>query len=312
MSTSVTSNTQQGVIVYSPISGKIALKVDTIPVSVIEESYQATTGIDVSSYFNGLDEVSIYQCQETGYRFYYPMNLDGDAVFYEALQKFDWYYMDWKWDYDQSVPYISDNCTVLDVGCGSGRFIKYLRDQKGCRCVGLEFNDKAIKTALADQLDIRKEFVQQHSEDPSHKYDIVCTFQVLEHIAEAGDFLEHVIKCVKPGGLVIICVPNNTPYFFSYDKYHTLNMPPHHMNMWNKDSMEALGRYYGITTVNIHQEPLSRFRFYSKVYLEHLYKLKPGLRNFHFLNYPLTILKSILNRKKIFAGSIMGVYRVKG
>lgn len=298
--------------VYSPISGKIAEQVETIPTKVIIKAYQDTVNMDVSAYFKGLDEVGVYQCPDTRYRFYYPMNLDGDASFYEHLQQFDWYYMDWKWDYDQAEVHIPENSTVLDVGCGSGRFIKYLKEKKGCSCVGLEFNDKAISTGLNDQLDIRKEFVQQHSINPENRYDVVCTFQVLEHIADAGSFMEHVVKCVKPGGTLIVCVPNNNPYFFVHEKYHALNMPPHHMNMWNEESMRLLGKFYGMTTTHIHQETLSRYRYYSRIQLEHRYKEQPGLRKFNFVNYPVLAMKSYINRKRIFAGSIMGVYQMPG
>lgn len=41
--------------------------------------------VDVARYFTGLTKVSIYECTETGYRFFHPPSLAGEADFYEQL-----------------------------------------------------------------------------------------------------------------------------------------------------------------------------------------------------------------------------------
>lgn len=58
-------------------------------------------GIDVSKYFRNINNISIYHCNDTGYRFYYPLDMSGDSKFYEFFQKFDWYYMPWKWEHEK-------------------------------------------------------------------------------------------------------------------------------------------------------------------------------------------------------------------
>jgi hypothetical protein len=52
--------------------------------------------------------------------------------------------------------------------------------------------------------------------------------------------LEDSLKALKKGGKLIIGVPNNEPYFKSYDKYSTLNLPPHHMGLWNIKVFEKI------------------------------------------------------------------------
>lgn len=295
--------------VISPISGKKAKKIDALKTATIIKAYQDEVAIDVSAYFKNLNQIEIYECLETGNRFYHPQNLDGNAAFYEELQKFDWYYKEWKWEYANAVQFITDKSNVLDVGCGSGRFLKYLKTNKNCQCLGLEFNDKAIATAMADGIEVKKEFIEEHAKQNQNTYDVVCAFQVLEHIANSGVFLESLMACVKPGGQLIICVPNNNPYYFIYEKLHSLNLPPHHMNMWNKESFQKLGHFYNLKNVAILEEQLSRYRYYSKIRLKYLEQKHTWLKLFHFVNYPLFAAYAYFNRKNIFAGCIMAVYQ---
>lgn len=293
-------------MVLSPISNQPSALLFQIPSKDIISFYKEELNMDVSAYFKDTQQVSVYQCPATRYKHFYPNQLAGDGAFYEQLQRFDWYYKDWKWDYDQADHFISAGNKVLDIGCGSGKFLKYLKAQKQCDCTGLELNEQAIAEARQKNLNVRQEFVQQHAEDTQNRYDVVCAFQVLEHIAEAGSFLEAAIKCLKPDGKLIICVPNNNPWFYQYDKLHTLNLPPHHMNMWDEDSLRQLGQYYGFRNVAIKEEPVSRYRFFARLKL----KNNPGAfaKVPYALAYPMASLYTFLNRKNIKAGSILAVY----
>ena len=70
--------------------------------------------IDVSGYVKELTKVSIYKCNDTGYTFYYPLNLSGDSKFYEHFQLFDWYYMPWKWEHEQAYNIIKPNNETMN------------------------------------------------------------------------------------------------------------------------------------------------------------------------------------------------------
>jgi hypothetical protein len=51
-------------------------------------------------------------------------------------------------------------------------------------------------------------------------------------------------------------VPNNNPYLFVNDKYHTLNLPPHHAGLWDKKSLKALEKAFPIKIDSIEFESL--------------------------------------------------------
>lgn len=297
--------------VLSPVTHQPAEKINSIPTSMIVDLYKEDTAIDVSEYFKGMQHIDVYQCRQTGYRFFYPLTLAGNDVFYEQLQKYDWYYADWKWDYDAALPFITDGSKVLDIGCGAGNFLVRLKNDKNCDCTGLEFNDKAIAAGRSKGLTMHKAFIQDYAAGHKNEYDFVCFFQVLEHISEIDSFMKAAIECLKPGGKLIICVPNNNPHFIGYYEYHSLNMPPHHMGLWNRESFTALQGIYPLQLKDVKTEKLNRFRNYAKHYIEYTGKANPSKKALmKFFKFFITGY-FVLNRNNIEAGSILVVYEKK-
>lgn len=295
-------------MVLSPITHQPARLVEHIPVSLIEKQYQDEINMDVSAYFKGLKEVDLYECVQTGYRFFYPLTIAGDAAFYEELQQYDWYYANWKWDYDKALPFIDEKAKVLDIGCGYGNFLKHIKKEKNCDCAGLEFNDKAIQTGRENGLTMYGESIEKHAEAHAGEYDIVCYFQVLEHIADIDSFVAASIKVLRKGGKLIICVPNNNPYWFHSFKFHSLNMPPHHMGWWNKQAFEAFENIYPLKLKEIIEERLIRYRFYTRLSIENMAKGNKILKSLYTLLTPLILAKNLLTGKNIKVGNIMAIY----
>lgn len=296
-------------MILSPITHKPARLLENIPISLVTEQYRKEVDMDVNEYFKGIEYISLYQCEQTGYRFFYPFDLTGNAAFYEQLQRFDWYYADWKWDYDAALPFIEPGSKVLDIGCGYGNFLVRLKNTLHCDCTGLEFNDKAIKTGRAKGLAIYPDTIQEHAKDFTETYDAVCFFQVLEHIADIDSFLEASIQVLKKGGKLIICVPNNNPFFLQHVPYHSLNMPPHHMGWWNAETFKALTNIYPLQLQEIKEEPLSRFRKFTKLHIAKLSGNNGLKKAFYTVMTPAFIAYFLLNRNKIFVGNILAVYK---
>ncbi|MBI5713101.1 MAG: hypothetical protein HZC38_06710 [Chloroflexi bacterium] len=130
-------------------------------------NYQQQLGIDVSKYFAGLESIQIYKCLDTGYRFYYPFNVDGDGAFYEALQKFDWYYMDWKWEHQITSEMIKPTDKVLEIGCARGGFLNRVKEM-GAESVGLELNRSAAEAAHARGLTVLDQSIQECARKGCH------------------------------------------------------------------------------------------------------------------------------------------------
>lgn len=298
--------------IESPLTGRSNVKHEQdITTSFIKEKYLEKFNIDVSPYFHSIDKVSIFIDQDTDYRFYYPYTVAGNDKFYEDLQEYEWYYMPWKWEHKKCAEMVCSGDKVLEIGCAKGDFLHKLEDLKDVHAVGLELNESAARLGQENGLDIRCEFVEEHAKNFPDTYDVVCSFQVLEHISAVGSFIKANIDCVKKGGKIIFCVPNNEA-FTKYDwENDILNMPPHHMGLWNKKAFKKLASLFNIQLLNIYYEPLQPYHhhFYIKVLEKRIsrYKLLKQLYNRFKLQRLLGI--AIQKSSKIIHGhSIMAVY----
>lgn len=255
--------------IRSPLTNSLNVVLEeAINSEIIINLYQDEYNIDVRKYFEGINTVQIYKCLDTNYRFYYPLYLTGDSKLYEELQKQSWYYGDWKWEHQIASNFMKTNDSILELGCARGAFIDKLQ-QKGLRCTGLEFNEDAVRVGQEKGLNILKQSIEEHAQLNPEIYDVVCSFQVLEHISLVKDFVSACLKALKPGGKFIVGVPNNNPFLFKYDKYHTLNLPPHHLGLWNKSSLENLQKVFPIRVEKLFVEPLQEYEYYFKLQVQH-------------------------------------------
>jgi len=166
--------------------------------------------------------------------------------------------MDWKWEHEIASTTIGSVDKVLEIGCARGSFLERMQ-RKGAECVGLELNKIAIKTGHRKGLNILNQSVQNHAKQNPEKYDFVCSFQVLEHIASVREFIQASVDALGSGGTLIISVPNNDSLIFKCRDDILLNMPPHHMGLWDMNSLLSIQRIFGIRLRRIELEPLQPY-----------------------------------------------------
>jgi 2-polyprenyl-3-methyl-5-hydroxy-6-metoxy-1,4-benzoquinol methylase len=255
--------------------------VEEIEVRYISKFYEKSLGINVGSEFRNVEKISLYHCTDSGLYFFYPL-VTGTEKFYETLQSFDWYYMSEKNEFEQAQKFIKETDSVLEIGCGEGAFAKLLQIRD---YVGLEFNGKARGIASANRLTVLKETVQEHSLSNAEKYDVVCSFQVLEHVCDVKEFIDASIRCLKPGGLLILSVPS----FDSFSKYVTnfiLDMPPHHVTRWTDKALNNISKYFKLELLDIWHEPLqwAHRDFYTRTIVQKIIfrLLRKKIRNIDF------------------------------
>jgi 2-polyprenyl-3-methyl-5-hydroxy-6-metoxy-1,4-benzoquinol methylase len=294
---------------YSPVTGKSANVVDLFVVKELINGYKTAIGIDVSPYFQGMDELPQYACPDTGMRFFYPDTLAGSPQFYTALENREAYYSDWKWEYDEAFPLVEAHTKVLDIGCGRGAFLKKLKGEKACDVTGLEFNPNAYAQLCESGIRASMEPVEIHSEQHEETYDVVTFFQVLEHISAVESFLTAAIKCLKKNGLLILAVPNNEPYLFGFNKYDWLNLPPHHMGWWNAASLQKLSGFFPIKTERIQACPFRDYNNYLNAQEVNTAILNPGRLGWLKATRPVRKQWIQLNRNNIPGVFIMAVYK---
>jgi SAM-dependent methyltransferase len=230
----------------SPLTGSPSTPVHAISCEDLSAIYAQRLQVNIRPYLGDLEIIHLRRCPQSGFRFYHPNRVVGDDAFYRGLAMHPWYYQEKKWEFAEAIRFLPSQGRVLEVGPGKGGFIQTcLSAHPRLQVTGLELNREAAEAAQSMGLDVRQENVEQHAEAHGQSYDAVCAFQVLEHISEPLPFLRACLRVLKPGGLLMVAVPDCTeqqppsPLAMPDDP---LNMPPHHQGLWAVPSLVFLSR----------------------------------------------------------------------
>jgi 2-polyprenyl-3-methyl-5-hydroxy-6-metoxy-1,4-benzoquinol methylase len=277
---------------------------------------------DISIDYEDIDSFSLIKCSDCGLMYYSPA-VTGDELFYRELQKNNWYYLKEKPEFQFARKFIDMNSSVLEIGSGSGYFGKSLN----CKSyTGLELSASAIEMGKELHIEILNQTIQEHAKAYSEKYDVVCFFQVLEHVDCINEFVKSAIQCLKKGGTLIISVPNENS-FLKYELYGFLNMPPHHLSRWNETSLRKLGEIFGLEVLSVEFDSLDSSHYLAnaqslihQLFLSVTQKTQKQVYDFT-LNQPIKFLISLTSRiiylpqllfkKKITGHSVTFVYKKK-
>jgi 2-polyprenyl-3-methyl-5-hydroxy-6-metoxy-1,4-benzoquinol methylase len=247
--------------------------IDKLPVSLLRKLYKKQYSIDIK--IEDLKDINLYQCANCHLKFYYP-SIAGDEDFYDSLQKNNIdYYQSEKEEFIHALEYILPTDKVLEIGCGLGFFSNKIDCDS---YVGLEFSSKAVEKAKQLGIKIYNQSIKEHSLINQSKYDVICLFQVLEHITDINIFLKDVLKCLKPGGRLIISVPNEDS-FVGYFANNLLNMPPHHLSRWTEKTLSKIPEFFEVKLVTLKRELLAdmHLQCYCECLLQNILRNYLGL-----------------------------------
>jgi SAM-dependent methyltransferase len=117
-------------------------------------------------------------------------------------------YLSWKEETTRADPKVRSARAILDVGCGDGAVLGAI-DNRDARLVGVDIGEDAIRK-------VRELGFEGHEVDlesgslpfPADTFDVVCCYDVLEHLFSPGVLLGEMRRVVKPDGRLMLCVPN--------------------------------------------------------------------------------------------------------
>lgn len=104
-------------------------------------------------------------------------------------------------------PHLTAGSRLLEVGASSGQFLVHVKD-KVAEVNAIEL-DKACCAFLGSELGIEAEaeFLEK-SRFADQTYDVVCAFQVIEHVEQPAEFLKTLRQATKKEGTLFIEAPN--------------------------------------------------------------------------------------------------------
>lgn len=167
--------------------------------------------------------------------------------------------------YGEIASYISAfkvNASVIDLGCGKGEFLKFLRKKN--TQLSLTGIDLACQPE-ADGIDFLRGDVLTTPFD--EQFDIVICIEVIEHVLDIQRFMSCINKLCKPGGLVIIGTINDRSiiykiarllFCFGFKSPCERLYDKHHLNHFNLASLKYFvnKNNYSIIKIIFHNNPI--------------------------------------------------------
>jgi 2-polyprenyl-3-methyl-5-hydroxy-6-metoxy-1,4-benzoquinol methylase len=104
---------------------------------------------------------------------------------------------------------IEENCLsgrILDIGCGPGFFLQEARE-RGWLVEGMEMNERCVERLKQLDIPVCTDPLE-HSDLEPETFNAVAMWEVLEHLRHPRQALDQVYNLLKPGGILLICVPN--------------------------------------------------------------------------------------------------------
>lgn len=96
--------------------------------------------------------------------------------------------------------------TVLDVGCGNG-WSSFLISERAQMVTGMDVHRDNFEPELSQNLAYLQSSATQ-IKIPAETFDVVCTHECLEHVAQPQKALAELDRVLKPGGYLFIVGPN--------------------------------------------------------------------------------------------------------
>jgi SAM-dependent methyltransferase len=99
--------------------------------------------------------------------------------------------------------------SLLEVGTGSGVVLQAIRARyPSLELVGVDQSSEALRHA-ATRVDARLLELDAQDLPFDEEFDVVCAFDVLEHIQNDRDALASLARAARPGGGVVVTVPQH-------------------------------------------------------------------------------------------------------
>lgn len=151
---------------------------------------------------------------------------------------------------------------VLDVGCGTGLLAKNLSDACGAEFIGIEPDPIRASRAAQRGLQIHSGVLSHELVAEIGPVDIVLFADVLEHLPSPQEPLLISLAALKPGGSVIVSVPNVVHWSVRMDilrgrfRYADCGiMDATHLRWFTLPSISGLLESAGLRVIEYHGAP---------------------------------------------------------
>jgi len=115
-----------------------------------------------------------------------------------------------RFDLQIVASWIEDGSRVLDLGCGQGDLLDYLRADKGARGTGIEIDGEKVQAGIARGLSVLQGDIGEEIKDyPTDMFDYVILSQTLQQVYDPLALIRDMLRVGRKG---IVSFPNFSHY----------------------------------------------------------------------------------------------------
>jgi len=234
--------------------------------------------LELAEHIKGLwgqDSCEVVLCDNCGFCYSNPY-LAGDKLFYTLAHSRS-NYPAWKWEYQKTYEVLAKSSKpqyrLLEIGAGDGAFAQRIAQdlisKENILCT--EFSEYGRQRIQQRGIRCLSEDIRDLSGNNFEgQYDIICMFQVLEHMDQLDILFQKLNHLTRPGGRLFISVPNSKRIQFNELNGALVDMPPNHIGRWNKRCLEEIARRSGFQVVEHEVEKLN-FITAAKAFLTYFF-----------------------------------------
>lgn len=148
---------------------------------------------------------------------------------------------------------------ILDVGCGIGYFLEVAKE-RGWDVYGTEYTDEAIQICSSKGINMQKGILSSRNYQ-NEEFDIITSFEVIEHINNPIDELTNFYKVLRKGGLVYLTTPNfNSLLRYRLKSEYNVICYPEHLSYYTPKTLKKLFTCVDFKTKKIESTGISLTR----------------------------------------------------
>ena len=150
----------------------------------------------------GMDKYSFDDCVTTSERII-------PELYEESVEQ--WVlFLKHKYAYELALSFIKETDKVLEIGCGDG-YGSHVLSASGAEVVAIDVDSTSVNYArskyIKDNL-VFEAFDGRNINYNDHSFDVILSFQVIEHVDSVENYLLNIKRLLKPDGMFIITTPN--------------------------------------------------------------------------------------------------------
>ncbi len=170
--------------------------------------------------------------------------------------------------------YLSPAGSLLEIGCGSGFFLEEALERGYTEVRGVELSAPAAEKAVpAVRPNISVGFMEPGSYADG-RFDIICMFQVLDHVPQPAELLDSCLRALRPGGAILVLNHNIDAVSARLLGERSPIVDIEHTFLYGEKTLARLVESRGFRVA----EAGAAFNTYSLNYLARLLPLPPALK----------------------------------